>query len=227
MSEVKLYCRTFVIYFNDYFKTPKETLMKKRIVIFASGSGTNTQNLIQYFQQTNFAEVVLVLSNKKDAKVLERANSLNVKALSFDKKSLNSSEGILDLLLETKTDIVILAGFLLKFPEIILNEFPNKVINLHPALLPKYGGKGMYGRYVHEAVVANKETESGITIHYVNENYDEGAIIFQKSVALSEKDTPGTVAEKIHKLEYEYFPKVIEDLLLSEEKNMQSQAHKD
>jgi len=201
--------------------------MKKRIVIFASGSGTNTQNLIQYFQQTNFAEVVLVLSNKKDAKVLERANSLNVKALSFDKKSLNSSEGILDLLLETKTDIVILAGFLLKFPEIILNEFPNKVINLHPALLPKYGGKGMYGRYVHEAVVANKETESGITIHYVNENYDEGAIIFQKSVALSEKDTPGTVAEKIHKLEYEYFPKVIEDLLLSEEKNMQSQAHKD
>ena len=201
--------------------------MKKRIVIFASGSGTNTQNLIQYFQQSDFAEVVLVLSNKKDAKVLKRANNLNIKSLSFTKESLFSSEGILKLLLETKTDIIILAGFLLKFPEIILNEFPNKVINLHPALLPKYGGKGMYGRYVHEAVVANQEPESGITIHYVNENYDEGAIIFQKSVALLDKDTPETVAEKIHKLEYEYFPKVIENLLLSGENNWQSQAYKD
>lgn len=192
--------------------------MKKRIVIFASGSGTNTQNLIQYFQQNSFAEVVLVLSNKKDAKVLERAKNLNIKSLSFDKTALFSSEGVLKLLKDTQTDYIILAGFLLKFPELILKEYPNKVINLHPALLPKYGGKGMYGHHVHEAVVENKEAETGITIHYVNENYDEGAIIFQKSVALSEEDTPNTVAEKIHILEYEHFPKVIEKVIRSEEK---------
>ncbi|GHC43764.1 phosphoribosylglycinamide formyltransferase [Ulvibacter litoralis] len=189
--------------------------MKKRIVIFASGSGTNTQNVIQYFQQSNFAEVVLVLSNKKDAKVLERAKNLNIKSLHFDKTALFSSEGVLQVLKDTHVDCIVLAGFLLKFPELILKEFPNQVINLHPALLPKYGGKGMYGHHVHEAVVANKEAETGITIHYVNENYDEGAIIFQKSVALSEEDTPDTVAKKIHALEYEHFPKVIEEVIRS------------
>jgi len=194
--------------------------MKKRIVIFASGSGTNTQNLIQYFQQSKFAEVVLVLSNKKDAKVLERAKKLNVSALYFDKEALFSSEGVLKSLHKANADYIILAGFLLKFPTIILDKFPNKVINIHPALLPKYGGKGMYGGYVHEAVVANNEVESGITIHFVNENYDEGAIIFQKSVKLSKKDTPDTVAKKIHILEYECFPKVIEDLIISENKAM-------
>ena len=190
--------------------------MKKRIVIFASGNGTNTQNLIQYFQQRKFAEVVLVLSNKKDAKVLDRCTALNIKSLHFNKEELYSSEGVLKQLKEVQTDLVVLAGFLLKFPEIILKEYPNKVINLHPALLPKYGGKGMYGHFVHEAVVANKEKRTGITIHYVNENYDEGAIIFQKSVKLSDEDTAETVAKKIHKLEYKYFPKVIKKLLLSE-----------
>jgi len=187
--------------------------MKKRIVIFASGSGTNAQNLIEFFQKSSFAEVILVLSNKKDAKVLERSKRLNVESLSFNKEDLLSSEGIIVLLKKVKADIIVLAGFLLKFPEIILKEFPNKVINLHPALLPKYGGKGMYGIHVHEAVIQNKEIETGITIHYVNENYDEGAIIFQKSFSLSKKDTPTTVAEKIHKLEYEFFPKVVEELL--------------
>ena len=189
--------------------------MKKRIVIFASGSGTNTQNLIQYFQQSKFAEVVLVLSNKKDAKVLDRCKSLLVKSKHFTKEELFSSEGVLRILKEVKADLIVLAGFLLKFPETILKEYPNKVINLHPALLPKYGGKGMYGHHVHEAVIANKEQETGITIHYVNENYDEGAIIFQKSVKLSEEDTPESVAHKIHKLEYKYFPKVIEEILSS------------
>ncbi len=213
MSEVKLYCRTFVIYFYDYFKTTKETLMKKRIVIFASGSGTNTQNLIQYFQQSKIAEVVLVLSNKKDAKVLERANSLSINSLYFQRDSLSSSNGVLKLLNEVRADLIVLAGFLLKFPEIILNAYPNKVVNIHPALLPKYGGKGMYGSHVHEAVVENQENETGITIHYVNENYDEGAIIFQKSIELSKSDTPVDVAKKVHKLEYEYFPKVIETIL--------------
>ncbi len=192
--------------------------MKKRIVIFASGNGTNAQNLIEHFQYNEFAEVVLGLSNKKDAMVLERFNSLKVENKLFTKKQLNSSEGVLKLLKETKADLIILAGFLLKFPSVILKDYPDKVINLHPALLPKYGGKGMYGHYVHEAVVANKETETGITIHYVNANYDEGAIIFQKSVNLSENETAETVAKKIHKLEYQYFPEVIEDLIVSEMK---------
>ena len=187
--------------------------MKKRIVIFASGNGTNAENIIKYFQRTQFAEVVRVLSNKKDAKVLERAEKLNVKAASFTKDELFSEEGVLKILKEIQPDIIVLAGFLLKFPEIILEEFPNKVINVHPALLPKYGGKGMYGNFVHEAVVKNKEAETGITIHYVNENYDEGAIISQKKVTLSEKETPETVAEKIHKLEYEWFPRIIEEVL--------------
>ncbi|HNP66504.1 MAG TPA: phosphoribosylglycinamide formyltransferase [Aequorivita sp.] len=187
--------------------------MKKRIVIFASGSGTNAENIIKYFRRTQFAEVVRVLSNKKDAKVLERAEKLKVKADSFTKEELFSKEGTLKVLKEIKPDIIVLAGFLLKFPEIILNEFPNKVINIHPALLPKYGGKGMYGSFVHEAVVKNKEAETGITIHYVDENYDEGAIISQKKVTLSEKETPETVAEKIHKLEHEWFPKIIEEVL--------------
>lgn len=187
--------------------------MKKRIVIFASGNGTNTENIIKYFQRTQFAEVVLVLSNKKDAKVLERAKNLQVHSLSFTKVELFSEEGVLKILKEKAPDIIILAGFLLKFPEIILKEFPNKVINIHPALLPKYGGKGMYGNFVHESVLKNNEVETGITIHYVNENYDEGAIISQKKVALSKTETAETVAEKIHKLEFEWFPKIIEETL--------------
>ncbi|MAB56400.1 MAG: phosphoribosylglycinamide formyltransferase [Aequorivita sp.] len=187
--------------------------MKKRIVIFASGSGTNAENIIKYFQRTQFAEVVRVLSNKKDAKVLERAERLGVNTVSFTKEELFFENGVLEILKEVEPDIIVLAGFLLKFPEIILKEFPNKVINIHPALLPKYGGKGMYGNYVHEAVINNKEAETGITIHYVNENYDEGAIISQKKVTLSKNETPETIAEKIHKLEYEWFPRIIEEVL--------------
>jgi len=185
----------------------------KRIVIFASGSGTNAQNIIEYFQKSNFAEVTLVLSNKKTAKVLARAKKLNVATESFTKEDLCSTDKIRTILKNEAPDIIVLAGFLLKFPEFILHEFQNKVINIHPALLPKYGGKGMYGMKVHEAVVANKELETGITIHYVNENYDEGAIIFQESFPLSENETADTVANKIHELEYAFFPKVIEDVL--------------
>ncbi|MEM7186993.1 MAG: phosphoribosylglycinamide formyltransferase [Bacteroidota bacterium] len=191
--------------------------MKKRIIIFASGSGTNAQNIIEYFQQGEFAEVVRVLSNKKDAKVLDRAKGLNIKASPFTKDELNSEKGILKTLIEDAPDLIVLAGFLLMFPKHILDEFPNKVINIHPALLPKYGGKGMYGQRVHEAVVAANESETGITIHYVNERYDEGAVIFQKSIGLSTNDTPAEVAQKVHALEYEYFPVVIEELLRSEE----------
>lgn len=188
----------------------------KRIIIFASGSGTNTQNIIEYFQQNKIVKVVLVLSNKEDAKVLERANTLNIPFLSFTKADLCTSNKVLDVLKKEMPDLIVLAGFLLKFPENILQVYPNKVINIHPALLPKYGGKGMYGSFVHESVLANNEAETGITIHYVNENYDEGAIIFQKSVFLTEGDTPETVASKVHKLEYKYFPKIIERVLFSD-----------
>ena len=134
----------------------------------------------------------------------------------FIRMTLYQKEGVLKLLKDARVDFIVLAGFLLMFPEIILIEYPGKVINIHPALLPKYGGKGMYGKHVHEAVIENKEKESGITIHFVNEAYDEGAIIFQATSAITEEDTPETVAEKVHQLEYEYFPKVIEDLLTSE-----------
>ncbi len=216
MGEVKPYYLTFVVFIiNFYFE--RKTFgngMKKRIVIFASGSGTNTENIIKYFQRTQVAEVVLVLSNKKDAKVLKRAESLNIKAVSFTKEELLSEAGVLKHLQTTKPDLIVLAGFLLKFPALLLKEFPNKVINIHPALLPKYGGKGMYGSFVHQAVVDNKEAETGITVHYVNEHYDEGAIITQKKVDLLKSDTVETVAQKVHNLEYEWFPKVIEEILL-------------
>src|SRR5690606_22240890 len=142
-----------------------------------------------------------------------RAKNLKVTSLYFSKEALFSEEFVLKNLKEIKPDLIVLAGFLLKFPEIILKEFPNKVINIHPALLPKYGGKGMYGNFVHEAILKNKEAETGITIHYVNENYDEGAIISQKKISISENDTAETIAEKVHKLEYEWFPKIIEEIL--------------
>ncbi|MEL6812642.1 MAG: phosphoribosylglycinamide formyltransferase [Bacteroidota bacterium] len=187
--------------------------MKKRIVIFASGSGTNAQNIIEYFQQDEFAEVVRVLSNKKDAKVLDRSKALKIQASSFTKEQLHSENGVLKTLQSLQPDLIVLAGFLWKFPELILQHFPNKVVNIHPALLPKYGGKGMYGKHVHEAVVAHGETETGITIHYVNEHYDEGAIICQKKVAISEGDNAEGVAKKVHELEYRYFPQVIEEIL--------------
>ncbi len=184
----------------------------KRIVIFASGSGTNAENIMKYFQNNDVATVVRVLSNKKDAKVLKRANSLNVNNLHFNRDDFFDTDRILNLLKE-EADLIILAGFLWKVPEKIINAFSNNIINIHPALLPNYGGKGMYGMYIHRAVVNNKEKETGITIHFVNENYDEGAIIFQKKVNLTTEDTPETVAEKIHVLEQENFPRMIEEVI--------------
>jgi phosphoribosylglycinamide formyltransferase-1 len=185
----------------------------KRIVIFASGSGTNAENIIKYFQKSTVATVVQVLSNKKDAKVLERTNNLNVKNLPFNRNDFFDTDTILKLV-KKEADIIILAGFLWRVPQKIIEVFPNRIINIHPALLPKYGGKGMYGMHVHNAVIANKEKETGITIHYVNENYDEGAVIFQKSVLVDNNDTAEDVVNKIHQLEMEYFPKVIEDVIL-------------
>jgi len=185
----------------------------KRIVILASGSGTNAENIIRYFKDSNLISVVQILCNKKDAKVFERAKRLNVSSLYFNRLEFFNEDKILNHLKQT-ADYIILAGFLWKIPESIINAFPNRIINIHPALLPKYGGKGMYGMNVHKAVVENKEKESGITIHFVNENYDEGAIIFQEKFNILPSDLVEDVAQKIHKLEYEYFPKIIEKVIL-------------
>jgi phosphoribosylglycinamide formyltransferase-1 len=182
-----------------------------RIVIFASGSGTNAENIIRHFKNSTLARVSWVLCNKTDAGVLDRARALGVPTRVFSRKELFSAEFI-DFV-RREADLVVLAGFLLKIPEELTRSFTGAMVNIHPALLPKYGGKGMYGMNVHRAVVANKEKESGITIHLVNENYDEGAIIFQKKVLLDETDTPEDVAAKIHELEQENFPDVIEELL--------------
>ncbi|WP_353777233.1 formyltransferase family protein [Winogradskyella sp. 3972H.M.0a.05] len=185
----------------------------KRIVIFASGSGTNAENLIRFFQERDDATVSAVLTNNPHAKVLDRCKKLKVSGLSFNRTAFTGTHDVLNILKSIQPDLIVLAGFLWKFPETMLNEFPNKVINIHPALLPKYGGKGMYGKYVHEAVVANKEAETGITIHYVNEHYDEGAIIFQAKCSVNTSDTAEDVAAKIHELEMEHFPKVMAKLL--------------
>ena len=185
----------------------------KRVVIFASGSGSNAENLIKFFHNSDTASVIQVLTNNPHAKVLDRCKKLNVSALSFNRIAFSKSEDVLNILKSAQPDIIVLAGFLWKFPEFILKEFKNKVINIHPALLPKYGGKGMFGVNVHNAVVNNKETETGITIHYVNENYDEGAVIFQVKCSVLPTDSVADVAEKIHLLEMEHFPEVINELL--------------
>ncbi len=183
-----------------------------KIAIFASGSGSNAENIVTYFKDKNLAEVVLILTNKADAFVLERAKKLAIESVVFSSEQLKSDE-LVNLLKDKMIDFIVLAGFLLKIPENLITSFPNKIINIHPALLPNYGGKGMYGDTVHKAVVANKEKETGITIHFVNEHYDEGAIIFQAKCAVNEIDTYEDVAHKIHQLEYEHFPRVIEELL--------------
>ncbi|MEL0645371.1 phosphoribosylglycinamide formyltransferase [Olleya sp. Ti.3.14] len=185
----------------------------KRVVIFASGSGSNAENLIRFFQNRDNVSVIQVLTNNPHAKVLDRCKKLKVSALSFNKTAFTETDDVLNILKSNTPDLIILAGFLWKFPEKILKDFPNKVINVHPALLPKFGGKGMYGMHVHQAVINNKETETGITIHYVNENYDEGAIIFQSKCEVLASDTAQDVADKIHELEMKHFPEVVDQLL--------------
>ena len=184
----------------------------KKILIFASGAGSNAENIIKHFHNNDIATVVAVFSNNVKAGVISKAENLGVASHTFSKTDLNEGN-VLQEINKIQPDLIVLAGFLLKFPESIIAEYPNSIINIHPALLPKYGGKGMYGMHIHEAVVANREKETGITIHYVNENYDEGAQIFQKKVTVLGTDTAAVVAEKIHSLEQKYFPKVIEDIL--------------
>jgi len=184
----------------------------RRIAIFASGSGTNAENIIKYFSTRNKAKVELVLSNKREAYVLQRAEALGVNTHFFDRDDFYSGTKVLDILHKNKIDFIVLAGFLWLIPANILDEYQRRIINIHPALLPKYGGKGMYGERVHRAVIENKETESGITIHYVDSRYDEGDIIFQASCRVEPDETAETLASKIHELEYKYFPVVIDDL---------------
>ena len=187
--------------------------MKRNIALFSSGSGSNAENIIRYFHSNPEVSFPLILSNKVDAYVHQRAKALGVSSLTFSKAEWEESEHILQLLQEKKVDFIVLAGFLLKVPSKLIAAYPDKIINIHPALLPKYGGKGMYGQHVHEAVVAAGEKESGITIHYVNEHYDEGNIIFQAKCAVLPTDTADDVAEKVHQLEYDYFPKIIAQLM--------------
>lgn len=191
----------------------KSRVMKKNIAIFASGSGSNAENIIRYFQKSGSAQVSLVLSNKSDAYVLERAHRLRVPCNVFPKEDWIAGDEILAVLQEARIDFIVLAGFLFRVPDLLLHAYPYKIINIHPALLPKYGGKGMYGDRVHQAVVVAGEKESGITIHYINEHYDEGDLIFQATCAVLPTDSPDDVAKKVHALEYEHFPLVIEKLL--------------
>ena len=191
----------------------------KKIIVFASGSGTNAENIIKYFSNTEIAKVVSVFTNNASAKVIERAKNHQIPVEIFSKNEL-LERNVLQKIQKIDPDLIILAGFLLKFPENIIEHYPNKIINIHPALLPNYGGKGMYGMHIHRAIVNNKEKETGISIHYVNENYDEGAIIFQANVALTEEDTPETVAEKIHELEQKHFPEIIQTILEDSNSNI-------
>ena len=185
----------------------------KRIAIFASGSGSNAENIYNFFKNTEEIEVSLILTNNPNAFVLERAKKLDIPTLVFNREQFTQTDYVVDELKQAKIDFVVLAGFLWLIPQNLINAFPQAMINVHPALLPKYGGKGMYGDHVHASVVANKEEETGITIHYVNQNYDEGAIIFQARTSVSPGDSAADVATKVHQLEYDYFPKVIADLL--------------
>ncbi len=184
----------------------------KKIILFASGSGSNAENIIKYFQQKKTAEVVAVFSNNPNAKVLEKASNLGVKTYIFTKEELNSGQ-VLQKTNEFQPDLIVLAGFLWKFPNDIVADYPDKIINIHPALLPKYGGKGMYGLNVHKAVLENKESHSGISIHFVNEHYDKGAMIFQADVLVENCQTAEEIATKVQELEHVHFPKVIEKIL--------------
>lgn len=185
----------------------------QKIVIFASGQGSNAKRIIKYFSNSQQVEVTHVFSNNIKAPVLKAAHELDVNALHFDRNAFYETNEVLNLLKDIDPDLIILAGFLWMMPSSIIEKFPNKIINLHPALLPKYGGKGMYGAKVHQAVLDNNEEETGISFHYVNEKYDEGEIIAQEKIKINDGETVSSLQKRIHTLEHEHFVKVIEKLL--------------
>lgn len=186
--------------------------MPIKIAIFASGSGSNAENIANYYSKSSVFEFPLIISNKADAFVHERAKKLQIPSFTFSREEFLAGDKIITLLNEHDIEYIVLAGFLLKIPTVLVDAYPNKIINIHPALLPKFGGKGMYGHHVHQAVVDAGETESGITVHYVNGNYDEGNIIFQAKCPVLPTDTADTIAEKVHALEYEHFPRIIGEI---------------
>ena len=187
----------------------------KKIAVFASGDGTNAENICNYFIKNKNVDVVLLATNKKDSFVVERLKKFSVPVFCFNKEELDNTEVVQKKLSECSVDFIVLSGFLLKIPKSITSLFPNKIINIHPSLLPKFGGKGMYGENVHKAVVDAKEKQSGITIHYVNNNYDEGNIIFQEKFSLIKNETSESLSKKVHGLEMKYFPLVIEKIINS------------
>ncbi len=186
----------------------------KRIAIFASGSGTNAQKIIEHFISNEDIEVSLVLTNNEDAYVIQRASSLDIPSYIFDRQMFYKTDLVHDILREIGIDFIVLAGFLWLVPLNLLQSWPDRILNIHPALLPKFGGKGMYGDKVHQAVIDAGEKETGISIHYVNEVYDDGEIIFQESFKILDNDTPEIIAERIHVLEHKHFPVVIEKLVM-------------
>lgn len=189
----------------------------KKIAIFASGSGSNAENIIQYFAQKPQFCVKSVFCNVPDAYVLERAKKYRIPSFVFNREEFRNPDKVFRQLQEQEINFIVLAGFLWLMPSFITAAWPNKIVNIHPALLPAYGGKGMYGHHVHEAVIAAGEKESGITIHYVNDHYDQGAIIFQAKCPVLPTDTPDDLAARVHELEYRYFPQIIAETILKQE----------
>ena len=186
------------------------------VAVFASGNGSNTQQIAEYFEGNLHIRISLILSNKSDAYVIQRAKDLNIPYYIFTAAELKNTNIVQDKLTAYDIGFIVLAGFMIKVPDSLISLFPDRIINIHPALLPKYGGKGKYGEHVHEAVIAAKEKESGITIHFVNEKYDEGKIIFQARCEVDAKDTPESLALKIHELEHFHYPRIIEKVIIEE-----------
>ncbi len=186
--------------------------MSKKIALFASGSGSNAQNIIEYFKGSTVFCFPIIVSNKADAFVHQRAENLGVPSFTFSKDSFINGDAVLKILTDYEIDYIVLAGFLLRIPDVLVQKYADKIINIHPSLLPKYGGKGMYGDKVHQAVKDAGDSESGITIHYINEHYDEGNIIVQYKCEISKDDTAESIAAKVHELEYVYYPKVIDQI---------------
>jgi len=186
----------------------------KKLALFGTGSGSNAENIYNYFKASSDVSVVLICTNKKDSFIVKRAKKLNLPIVYTNKTTLSNFIGLHQILKNYEVDYIVLAGFLLKIPSIMVSSYKNKIINIHPSLLPKYGGRGMYGKNVHKAVLENQDTKSGITIHFVNQNYDEGKIILQKTCVVNKNDTLEILENKIRDLEFRYFPKTIEKIIL-------------
>lgn len=187
--------------------------MKKRVAIFASGSGSNAQKLMEHFKNSSEVEIALVLTNNPDAYVLQRADNFEIPSHIFDKNEFYKTDHIVELLKNLDIDLIVLAGFLWLIPKSLIHEYPGRIVNIHPAILPKFGGKGMYGDHVHLAVMDAKEPEGGITIHYVNENYDEGEYIYQAKYRIDKDDNLEMIKFKGQQLEHLHYPRVVESIL--------------